>query len=152
VLNRVTLCVLGLVAMTLPFPKAASQACEISATPIDFGSYSVFAGSPLDSTGSVKYSCLSNLSKLTIGLSTGGSNSFDPRALTSGSRNLNYNIFLDAGYSTIWGDGTSGTSQYEDSSVVPGQQVTVTMYGRIPAMQNVPSGNYSDTLAVTIEF
>jgi spore coat protein U-like protein len=62
---------------------------------------------------------------------------------------LNYNLFTDAARSAVWGDGTQGTSTLS-SKVQRNKPWVATVYGRIPAGQNVPVGLYSDTLTVTI--
>ena len=81
------------------------------------------------------------------------SGGFNPRALGHSSRpdRLNYNLFVDPGMSVAWGDGTAGTSTVTLPKVKKKQPPRVTtIYGRIPARQDVSVGNYSDRLTVTI--
>lgn len=53
--------------------------------------------------------------------------------------------------STIWGNGTSGTSIVNLLRVKKTEPPRVTiLFGRIPAGQDVSSGFYNDTLIVTI--
>jgi spore coat protein U-like protein len=65
---------------------------------------------------------------------------------------LDYNLFLDANRTTIWGDGTGGSSR--SGPIMPPllTQVTVTVYTRIPARQNVRVGHYTDSITATINF
>ena len=77
-----------------------------------------------------------------------GSGTYAARAMTSGSHQLLYNLYLDASYVTIWGDGTAGTGTLQDST----NKNTYTIYGRIPALQNAWVGSYSDTIVVTITY
>ena len=85
---------------------------------------------------------------ITIQLNQGNASSYNPRQLRSGPDSLNYNLYLDAAGQFIWGDTTGGTSAYT-STVLNGN---VTIYGRIPARQNVKVGTYTDTIVVTINF
>ena len=68
------------------------------------------------------------------------------------SEALTYNLYLDASRTTIWGDGTGGTQAYSDPSAKKNQSVTVTIYGRIPAGQDVSAVSYSNTITATINF
>lgn len=66
------------------------------------------------------------------------------------SDRLNYNAYIDAAGSVIWGDGTSSTSTVSLKNVTKNKPRTVTAYGVIPALQAVAVGAYSDLLTVTI--
>jgi spore coat protein U-like protein len=148
--------VIGLVAAALVLGPLARPAetqgvnCTISATGVAFGSYSVFAASPTDSTGTVSFSCTLAVA-VTVQLSKGSASTFSPRTLKLGAQALNYNLYLDSTHSTIWGDGTGGTSVYSQSvGALVSQNVTV--YGRVPALQNATIGSYSDSVTATIVF
>jgi spore coat protein U-like protein len=88
--------------------------------------------------------------------STGSSGTYSNRTLRSGTNILNYNLYYDAGYSEIRGNGSGGS--YTGSATLnltagnPTQTATGTIYGKIPAGQNVAPGTYTDTLVVTITF
>jgi len=144
--NRVAI----VAAIVLTCARSAAADCTISTTNVNFGSYNVFAVPPVDSTGSVTYRC-TNHPNVTIVLSKGSSTTFSPRTLKNGSNALNYNLYLDAARITVWGDGTSSTSVYSSASVSNGN-IVVTVYGRIPAAQDVSAGAYSDSLTATINF
>jgi len=106
---------------------------------------------PQDTTGTVTYNCTGAMptpTSITIQLNQGNASSYNPRQLRSGPDSLNYNLYLDAAGQFIWGDTTGGTSAYT-STVLNGN---VTIYGRIPARQNVKVGTYTDTIVVTINF
>jgi len=125
--------------------------CTISAVGVSFGTYNVFSASPLDSTGSVTYACSGiGVNQITINLSRGGAPTFSPRRMLKSGDALNYNLYLDAARTTIWGDATSGTSQY--GPIKPSGTDTLTIYGRIPAGQDVTAGGYADTVVATINF
>ena len=131
---------------------AQPVSCTISATAVSFGTYNVFSSTALDSTGSVIYNCDSANASITITLDKGGAATFNPRRMLNGSEALNYNLYLDAARSTIWGDGTGGTQVYTDTSTRRNQNVTVTVFGRIPATQDVSVGTYTNTVTATINF
>ncbi|MBI1873419.1 MAG: spore coat protein U domain-containing protein [Acidobacteria bacterium] len=140
-------------ALVLLCGMAASHveaACTVSTGGIGFGSYDVFSGSPVDSTGIISFSC-DKKSDITITLNTGGSGTFSPRRM-SGPDSLDYNLYLDAARSTIWGDGTSGTGTYSQTNVPKNTTLTVTVYGRVPNGQDVSAGSYGDSVTVTILF
>ena len=143
---------LALVAMSLLVPAVARAQCSVSATPVSFGTYLPFSGTPTDSTGSVTVGCLF-IGPYSIALNAGlnGGGSFANRRMGSGSARMFYQLYTNATRTTVWGDGTGG------SSVVNGFCFVVcsnpyTVYGRIPARQAVRPGTYIDTIVVTVTF
>ncbi len=133
--------------------SGAEAACTITTTAVSFGSYNVFAGSADDGTGQITYRCTGPPTPLvTIQLDKGGSTSFSPRQMRRGSETLNYNLYLDSTRSTIWGDGTGGTQTYSRSNPPNGQNINVSVFGRVPAGQDVSAGTYSATVTATIFF
>ena len=146
------LCSLSLgLAVALAWSRTAMAVCTISTTPVSYGSYNVFSATPLDSTGTVTYRC-GNEKNITITLNKGGAATFDPRQMLNGSEALNYNLYQDAARTTIWGDGTGGTQVYSDANPPNNQNVTVNIFGRIPAGQDVTAGSYTNTITATINF
>jgi spore coat protein U-like protein len=129
-----------------------SAACTISTTSVIFGSYNVFNGTPLDSTGTVTYQCNPQTQSITISLSKGQSSTYTPRRMNQGAEVLTYDLYTNAGRTSIWGDGTGGTSVYTDGNPPKNANVNVTIYGRVPAAQDVSAGSYSDTVSATINF
>ncbi|RUO31197.1 SCPU domain-containing protein [Aliidiomarina soli] len=121
--------------------------CTISAEGLSFGQYDVFDESPTEGVGNLTVSCTPSTS-YTVLLSA-GTGSYTERYLTGDQSTLIYNLYIDAAYSQVWGDG-SGVS-----TVVSGTTDGATnhdLYGRIPARQNVTPGFYTDTITVTVEF
>ena len=146
---------LAVLAGVLHATEASAQltpSCTISATSVNFGNYNVFNGSAVDSTGTITYTCNSAASNVTISLSTGASSSYRPRAMSKGAEALNYNLFRDAARTSIWGDGTNGTAVYSRNNPPNNNPVNVTVYGQIPAGQDVSAGTFSDTISATINF
>lgn len=140
----------------LLLPRATqAMTCSIgSVTGLAFGSYNVFSGAPLDTAGSVVYRCddVGVSDTIIIQLSRGSSASYSPREMTNGSFVLEYNIYLDAAHSIVWGDGTGGTSDHGPVTPANATDTPVDVFGRIEAGQNVRAGSYSDTVVVTLVF
>lgn len=143
-----------LAVVVLLFGTRADAACRVSTTGLNFGAYDVFSAVPRDTTGTVTVECDTNPpTDVTIAIgASGGSGGFNPRQmrLTAGADRLNYNLFTTASMSTVWGDGSAGTSTVFLSKVNKNHPVTTTIFGRISPGQNVSVGSYSDTLTVTI--
>jgi spore coat protein U-like protein len=137
--------------------------CSLSSTGVAFGVYDPLSPSPTDSVGGITVAC-SHVSggaeriSYTVALATGGSGSYAARQLRAGPLRLYYNLFLDAGRSQVWGNGTGGTGVAGGNLTIgPGvgnrrREFEHSVYGRIPALQDVLSGSYTDTIIVTLEF
>lgn len=141
--RRLMLCALSMAAAA---PAARAVTCSVSAVAVSFGSYNPFASQPLDGTGSVSVQCDASTS-YTIALGP-GSGTFASRQMQSGANVLDYNLYTDAAYSSIWGDGSSGTATVAGS----GTSGTYTVFGEIPALQNASVGSYSDSITVTVTY
>lgn len=145
---------------------SAAVTCDVTATGVAFGIYNPIAGTNLDTTGNINFSCTrTGLLDLTPGVSysillnTGGSGSYSSRQLSSGADTLNYNLYRDTARTLIWGDGTGGSSTQPGSVSFPLISLSsVTRdndhptYGRLFGGQNIPAGSYTDTITVTVEF
>ena len=134
----------ALLACLLPATAAAN--CSVSTTGVSFGAYDPFAAGHLDSAGTISISCDAPIA-YAIALGT-GAGSYALRTLLSGPHQLGYNLYSDSARTMLWGDGTGG------STVVTGQDSSAihTVYGRIPARQNVHIGTYVDSLLITVSF
>lgn len=137
-------------ALLFPHIAAALPACTVNVSnAIDFGVYDPFLASPLDGTGMLYYECPPGLS-IEIQLGPGGSGTFTNRAMSSGSDRLEYNLYLDAQRTEIWGDGTGNTGIGPRETAKSGTQITAYVFGRIFAQQDVALGTYQDTVVVTV--
>lgn len=132
--------------------KPARAACTVSSTPLAFGTYNVFGTTPLDSTGTVTYTCQRNDARITVSLGTGSSGNYTTRTLRLGTQTLNYNIYTSSAFTGLWGNGTGGTYYWYDPDPPDNRAVAITMYGRIPAQQDVTAGAYTDTIQVLVNF
>ena len=93
-------------------------------------------------TGTVRLTCggvAGLLIPFNIALSPGSSGSYSGRRLRSGGNTLAYNLYTDATYTTVWGDGSSATQLVSSGvtldllGLAPAQVFSV--YGRIPGRQ-----------------
>jgi spore coat protein U-like protein len=150
----------------LLFAQAATAAfdCSVTATGVAFGTYDPSIGTADDSTGSIVVICTytgpggSDTANYTVTLSTGTSGSFAPRKLAAGRSQLDYNLYRDAARTQVWGNASSGTTIITGSlKVGPGvgnrtATATHVVYGRIPQLQDADTGNYTDSILVTLTF
>jgi spore coat protein U-like protein len=135
------------------WPRSVDAACTVSVSSgVSFGTYSVFAGSPLDSTGQFNLRCTGpdRNTTFSISISTGSSGTYTARRLTSGAQFLLYNLYRDAARTIVWGDGTGGTQV--TTGHYNGVRLYFSVYGRIPALQDAAVGTYSDTVTVVVNF
>jgi spore coat protein U-like protein len=127
---------------------------SVSATALNFGNY-IPTGAGTANT-SVKVSCgllgLDLLPNFTVSLSAGNAATPSGRYLAMGGSHLNYNIYADPGFATVWGDGSGGSITQTFNSVLSLGNITFTGYGRIPAGQYVAAGSYADIITVTVSY
>ena len=132
---------LGLLAAS---PAAA---CTITATGVAFGAYDPKSATARTGFGNVTLTCHPN-SRPVIALGSGLGGNPLQRRMSNGITSLAYDLFTDAGLSSVWGDGSGGTFTVS----TPKRGGTFTVYGAIPAGQNVTAGTYTDVLVVTVVF
>lgn len=142
-----------LLLLTASAIPAGAAACSITVFSLDFGGYDTRFASPVDSTASVRVSCLQG-TPYQIRIDAGGNSAgrFLPRKmkLTGGAYKLRYNLYRDSARTEIWGDGTGKT--YVVTGTATRFQQTRIVYGRIPGSQNVAPGMYNDSVTITIEW
>lgn len=144
------------IVLSLFFAESAYALCSVSTVAMNFAAYDVIAALPTDSTGSIILSCDETPPAKTVvsmgqSFSSGG---FNPRQMNHSfaADFLTYNLYTDATYTIIWGDGIGGGSIVKKTVTKNQSPVTVLVYGRIPALQNVGAGLYSDTVTVTVDW
>lgn len=131
--------------------EANAATCNVSATGVNLGSYDVFSISPADSTGTITILCDATTNVLTAIGQSPNSGGFNPRKMRHSSLAdlLNYNLFTNVARTTIWGNGTGGTSTVTQKAT-KNKPLDLTVYGRIPQGQDISGGLYGETLTVTI--
>lgn len=131
------------------------SSCQVSGTSLNFGSSidALATATPLDATSTLSVVC-TNTTPYTValnaGVNAGGASNFGARTMKSGARTLGYQLYLDAGRSTVWGDGTASSSTAPGTGT--GSTQTLTIYGRLPSLANVVPGAYTDTVTVTVSY
>jgi len=148
-------------ALLAPLLATAAASCSITATGPAFGLYNPLNASPTLANGSVAATCTwtgggATTVNLVSSYSPGNSGSYPNRYMLSGTNRLNYNLYYDAAFTQIRGDGTGGTqtggASLSVSSGARTASTTSVIYGRIPAAQSPNPGTYSDTILVTINY
>ena len=157
-------CVVASIALLLGLmaTNAAAVSCNVSAPGVAFGGYDPFSTTALLGSGTITFTCSLDPSEhptdinYAISLSTGQSNSYVQRQMQGPSDTLGYNLYTSATLGTVWGNGSGGSSTVSGSfKLTPGQPTKSaqnTVYGRIPAQQDVGVGAYSDSITVTVTF
>ncbi|HTR57095.1 MAG TPA: spore coat protein U domain-containing protein [Casimicrobiaceae bacterium] len=142
---------------------AQAVTCSISTGGLPFIAYSVYAATADTGNATISVTCNYQASdhgtvtvNYTVSLSTGSSNSFVNRTMKIGANSLQYNIYTTNTYNVVWGNGTGGSSTQTGSMSLSNghksQTNPLTAYGRIPALQDVSVGNYSDNITVTVTY
>ena len=86
-----------------------------------------------------------------IALALGGNASGSSRRLSDGAGNyLTYELYQEAARSTVWG--TTGGAVLTAAAAPSKAARNFTVYGRVAGNQDVPSGNYADTVVATVNF
>jgi len=148
---RALVAVVAVLAALLELGAVCDAAiCTISATAPVFGSYAPLSGASVTASGTVSVRCFVG-GTVTVQLSAGNGTYAARTLLDPTGAILKYNLYTDAAHTTIFGDGTAGTSTI--TRVVGSfQTVTGTIYGNIPGGQDVNVGTYSSMIVATVTF
>lgn len=133
---------------------AAAKCSFTVVTGISFGNYNVFNPSATLANGTLDVNCKGvgrGGTSITITLAKGNAPTFN-RYMLNAAIHLNYNMYLDPALTLIWGDGTGGTSVFGPTHVANNVPVVATIYGQIPAAQDVSGGPYTDTITATVSY
>lgn len=138
---------------TMGVSATVASNCIVSAQNLSFGSYDASAAKSGSADMTVR---CSNGTPYTLLLSTGGG-TFTQRLLSSGSNSLEYNLFTSSALTTVWGDGSGNTETDggTGAGLASGSAITHTVFGELPNTtnnQDAPTGDYSDTITVTVEY
>jgi spore coat protein U-like protein len=138
---------------SLSVTASVTNNCTVSTSPLAFGAYDPVvanASASLDATGTITVACTKGAAT-TIALSAGSNASGSTRRMIDGSSNyLTYEMYQDSARSTIWG--SSGAGLFTPAAAPSKAARNFTVYGRIPASQDIPGGNYTDTVTATVNF
>ncbi|MBM4137859.1 MAG: spore coat protein U domain-containing protein [Nitrospira sp.] len=122
----------------------ASGSCRITtaASDVNFGTYDPTNPSPDDDgIGSAGFRCTKGSTYWTYITGT--------RQMTGGAETLNFELYSDAGRTTVYPSSKTGPGTTSPSNA----EIISNYYGRIPALQDVTQGNvFSATLTFTVEY
>jgi spore coat protein U-like protein len=152
----------GVASSSFPVSAAVAAVCSISTANLSFGNYDPItanAATPLDIDGSVTVTCTKG-AQVWIDLNAGthaASAVGTTRAMLLsgvGPDALSYELFSNAGRTTVWGLGDPGVG---GNGFAPGPAVNKNsrvfpIHGRVPAAQDSAVGNYTDTVQATVNF
>jgi spore coat protein U-like protein len=135
---------------TFQVSATVNNACSVSANALSFGTYNPLSGLGLTLSGGVNVTCTLG-SAFEIGLNAGTATgaTVTTRQMASGSNLLSYALYRDVAHTLNWGN-TPNTDTLNGTGT--GITVTYPVYGSLPASQSVPSGTYTDTITVTVNY
>ncbi|WP_171910157.1 Csu type fimbrial protein [Rickettsiella grylli] len=131
--------------------------CSVGTQAVAFGSYVTTSPTPKTANGNVAVTCSALViysASYIIRLAKGNSATYTPRFMNSLGVHLNYNLYTTAAFTSIWGDATGGTVSVSDSYTSIGLSTTrnYTVFGRVPALQPVGPGTYTDSVLVSVTY
>ena len=138
-----------------PARACAGARLHDHATAVAFGAYDPRAAGADDGTGTIALACHPSVSAPVVALGTGLYGSSRPARWAAAPTASTTSSTPTAPAPCIWGDGTSGTVAVTlTGGTVSGgeRRFSRTVYGRIPALQNVQAGVYDDIVVVTVTF
>jgi spore coat protein U-like protein len=126
--------------------------CTIAAGTMAFGNYDPIVANDvtdLDRTGTFNVTCTrGGAPAVWVGMANGLHYS-GGRRMTDGAEFLNYELYSNAGRTTVWGNLVGTGLVVSQNGRTP---VTVNVYGRVFAGQDVLAGSYTDTVVMTVNF
>lgn len=135
----------GVSAADLDVSATISNTCILDSGSIAFGTYLSGQPDPLDATGSIGYQCSPGLD-VDFELDGGANNDVAARLMgATNSPPLQYQLFSDSGFSTVWGTQTGGQSVNVDPTLAGAQ--TLPIFARVPGSQSPnTTDSYNDTV------
>ena len=119
-------------------------------TELNFGSVAGLITSNTDQTSTIGMTCTGR-TPWNVGLNNGQNASGTVRRMRLGATGsyVAYELYRNAGRTIRWGN-TVNTDTVPGTGTGTAQSLTV--YGRVPSPQTVPSGSYSDIITVTVTY
>lgn len=155
--NHVTKAAFKILAVVLLLYADTTLAinCRIRLTPVNFGAYIPLTQTPVDVIGQINVRCQGQPGTFAVLIGPGLSGDQSARTLTAGGADvLNYNLYIDAARSQIWGNGNPPTFTVTGTRNRRGRpsRYNYPVYGRIFANQAPNPGAYADNLLTTVLF
>jgi len=126
----------------------ASANCEASVSLVDFRKVDLDKGGNV--SGEVIVTC-DQPTRFKLAFSAGIGDFRLRKMLAGDGSELHYNLFVDAGRRSVWGDGISGGTQTIRGDNDDRRPSIIPIYAVVPPRQSVLTGAYRDSLLVTVE-
>jgi len=120
--------------------------CSVATQPLSFNRYNPLATAAVQMETSIFIDCASSVKFVSLTLDSGPSTKPTLRQMRSGSFALDYAIYRDVQRTVLWGNGET----LQTVTLPQRGDLTLWLYGTIPALQNVVPGSYSDVLTLTV--
>ena len=137
----------ALAADSAPLAVSAevTATCNVTTSPVAFGSIDVTSAGDVDATGGISVTCTNGTAwtaAADAGNGTGASTA--TRKMMSGANLLNYALYTDSARTVNFVSATGTGSGSAQAS---------TIYGRIPSGQTTaPAGSYADSVTVSLTY
>ncbi|MFC4727054.1 spore coat U domain-containing protein [Coralloluteibacterium thermophilus] len=136
---------------SLQVQATVAESCEVTTTPVDFGSVNLLAATAHEATGTILVTCTNDAAyQIALDAGQGADATVTTRQMTrdGGTGTLAYALFSDEARATNWGDTTDTVT-----GTGTGTANTHDVYAQIPAGQtSVAAGSYADTVTVTVSY
>ncbi|MGZ5826929.1 MAG: Csu type fimbrial protein [Xanthobacteraceae bacterium] len=139
---------------------ARAQSCNFSITNLDFGSINLTANTTFTTTATLSMNCTGTADSTVricpnINAGSGGTTTGNPRFLLNGGQQLNYNLFQDNGYTSVWGSTLWGFAGAYPAPTIDlplnssgSGSTTRTLYGQVWAgQQTLAGGTHTSSFA-----
>jgi spore coat protein U-like protein len=141
---------------------ALAQSCNFTIAALNFGTIDLTANTPFTSTATYLATCTGTASTTVrtcpnIDVGSGGSTSGSPRFLLNGATQLNFNLYQDSSYTSVWGSNLWGFAGSYPSPTIDvvlngsgSGSASQTIYGQIWAgQQTLAAGTYTSAFSGT---
>jgi len=148
--------VAGSKGTTFNVNSSVAANCTISATDLNFGAYDPLVANKttaLDVNTTVTVLCTKGSTGVTVGLDLGIHAAAGNRFMSNGTDSLQYELYSDSAGGTLWANAGAGLVTWPAFGPIgAGAGTPHTVFGRIPAGQDVSVGSYNDTVTATVNF
>lgn len=133
-------------AVSFTVSGTVAPKCVVNTTPINFGSHSALI-SNIDAVGAVSVTCTPATS-YAIRLNGGNEGAPTARKMFKGDNKIAYGLYQNPERDQPWGDTVGVTAQGTGS----GNVQLHTVYGRVAPQSTPPTGTYTDTVVVIVDY
>jgi spore coat protein U-like protein len=143
---------------TLTVQAQVAKNCIVTSPTLNFGTYNP-GGGAIAQNATISVRCTKNTG-FSVALNGGQAANINARKMKSTStpaETLDYQLFTNAGLSTVFGDGTTGnTAAGAGLGMAPINAVSVTVYGQLPdSTANQGAAvltDYTDSVTITVTY